>query len=872
MNKTYVKLICLLTLLSGMFCQTSMAQPEGLSKSQYRKYVRISSQAKKRYDNFSYAKGIDTYKKALKAWPTNDTVKLEIAKGYYLTGALDSAEVWYDQVIESSAASSDDSHYLNYAEILTSNGEYQDALGWFEKYRQSHPDEDRVNDRIAGLNELLSFYGDSLRFEIRHEDFNSEGYDFSPTYYQDQLYFVSSRETSGLQFLKPKYDWDQTYFLNAFVVDSAGSANLFTKKLTTSYHEGPAVFYADDTKMIFTRNNVEKGHLRVEDKKLRVQGQRIEESKEGINKLKLFFTEMDDKGGWKIPKELHFNSDEYSTGHPTLSKDEQRLYFASDREGGLGETDIYVCQWRNGVWGEPENLGDKINTEGSEMFPYIDENDVLYFASNGHRGLGGLDIFKVDLKAKDLTPKNMGYPLNSSNDDFGMIVKEEGDYLHGYFSSNRAGGLGLDDIYEFKYLLRMNVPGQVIDIITGQPIANAQAGVSEESLDANVMGVINTDALGIFNYSYKLDDEYFVAATKKDYNRDTMTVRPIEYIGDTISLHIMKNLLISGVVSDKIKGDTLSAVKVLVTNEKTKKKFGLVTKEDGHYSFLADSNTKYSFEYRKHKFFTSRSSVDTGDRQSGVIIHDGEMEELFVGKPIVLDDIHYDLAKWNIRPDAAIELDEFHELLQENPSIIVELSAHTDCRSSDNYNMNLSDKRAKSAAQYLFGKGIPDKRLSGRGYGETKLLNECADGVSCSEDQHQANRRTEFMVTGFLPDQIPQDERDLLWIEPEYVAAGLAKESSVVLVSYGTKGSKIIKGAVEDETGRAVSGAMITLMVEGTNEALHVLSEDDGSFVVKVYPDKSYTLIIEKDGFIEEGEKFKGDEIEKVEFKLARAS
>ena len=852
-----------------------LPKDDTLSIMKLKQYERTKARAAKYYNDYAYSKGITVYKKALEMLPSDDTLKLHIASGYYQVHNLDSADQWYAKVIDKESIIDDDLHYLNYAEVLTTQGRYIEAKKWFQRYANGHPGEKRVNDRLAGLESILEFYKDSIRFEIWHESFNSDTYDFSPSYYEDDILFVSGRETTKTtQFLKPKYKLDKTYFLNLFEVDSALNVNVFEKRIKSSYHEGPVTFYDNDTKVIFTRNNFTKAELRFQHSKLHVQGAKVTESKEGINKLKLFYAEKSANGQWNTPVELWFNSDEYSTGHPTVSKDGNRLYFASDREGGHGETDIYRSIWYSDVWGEPENLGNIINTEGSEMFPFVDENEVLYYASSGHEGLGGLDIFKVDLNRIEAKPENMGYPMNSPYDDFGLIAKDHGTHQSGYFSSNRIGGLGLDDIYAFNFEKQRSLPGKVVDLLTGNPVSEAHVAMINQ--DGDTTGYLQTQADGLFDFKYTWGEDYFANARKPSFSEDDLSFNTSDYAaGDTIILRITKELLIiRGTMTDKLKGDTLDAVRIIVLNESTGYKFGIKTLDDGAYSFIGQPNTKYSFSLKKHKYFSEKNILQTDDRKSGEVIHDGQLEEIVIGKPMKLKDIHFDLAKWNIREDASIELDKFTNQLEDNPSIIVELSTHTDCRGSDPYNLDLSDKRAKSSAKYVIDHGIPNERLVGKGYGETKLLNKCDDGVRCTADEHQVNRRAEFMVTGFLPFTESEEEKSLFWIEPDYITASLLKQANekLVLVDGGKEGQISLSGFVMEENGRPVGNVLISIMEKGINKASQVYSSANGHFELKVKAGKTYRLVAQIDGYLEEGieVEVKDQALEKLNFELVK--
>jgi peptidoglycan-associated lipoprotein len=378
--------------------------------------------------------------------------------------------------------------------------------------------------------------------------------------------------------------------------------------------------------------------------------------------LKLFSAELQNEA-WTNLKELPVNSDEYSCGHPSLSTDEKTLYFVSDMPGGFGGTDVYkISRIKNKDntedWSVPENLGAAINTAGNEMFPYMNRNGIFYFSSDAHNTLGGLDIFSsVYDGAAWSEPKNLNHPINSSKDDFALVLNE--DNKTGYISSNRTE---VDKIYEIRLPdLIFIVKGKVTERASGEPLYDAVVEITDS--ESNKTQVLPVDDKGNYWMKLKAGPEYRIQALMDGY----------------------------------LKPEVIT----ITTAEK---------------------------------------------KQSKVFKVDFELEKMEMEKPIVLENIYYDLDKWKIRKDAAMELDKFVSLLNNNPQIHVELSAHTDARADDGYNIMLSEKRAKAAVQYLIKKGIDPNRLKWRGYGEAVLVNSCGNDVRCPEPEHQQNRRTEFKI------------------------------------------------------------------------------------------------------------------------------
>ncbi|MBI2279332.1 MAG: OmpA family protein [Bacteroidetes bacterium] len=366
-------------------------------------------------------------------------------------------------------------------------------------------------------------------------------------------------------------------------------------------------------------------------------------------------------GKWKNLEEFPYNSDDYSVGHPTLSADEKTLYFVSDMPGSIGGTDLYKSTLENNSWSKPENLGAIVNTKGNEMFPYIHTDDALYFSSDAHNSMGGLDVFITYYTGEVWAqPENLNYPLNSSKDDFGYNISKKSSNT-GFVSSSRVGN-GSDNMYAFdKFPPKFNLYGRA----------------REKGTQKSVQGV-----------------------------------------------------------------------RVEITNAKTGKLINMVSDAKGNFNLKLEPEADYDLYCTKIGCFTRTDKISTvGLKYSQDFYADFEVEPIVIDKPIVLENIYYDFDKWNIRPDAALELDKLVKILVDNPKIDIEMGSHTDSRGNDRYNLILSEKRAMAAVQYLIASGIDKKRLTYKGYGEKKLVNHCANDIVCTRAEHQQNRRTEFKVT-----------------------------------------------------------------------------------------------------------------------------
>ena len=432
--------------------------------------------------------------------------------------------------------------------------------------------------------------------------------------------------------------------------------------------------------------------------------------------------------------------------------------------GGYGGTDLYKSYWRNNEWSTPENLGEKINTDGNELFPYMDKDGVFYFSSTGHPGLGGLDIFRTTFPAIEI--ENLGMPINSNYDDFGVALN--GTAVHGYISSNRRRGLNDDDIYKIELIKTAPYTIKVIDSLSGELIASSKVIVTDSI--TGEYPTIDSSSTGKFTAKLWNNTVYSLNASAFGYYPKVLFQRSNVYTPEMIIPLVRKEkaCIVAGTVTDKDTKLPVEGAHLVIINHQTKDTiYDIRTGKDGKYRYpLLKVNTTYDIDVSKEGYFNKPyTQVQTNDTACSYdlnhpydYLRDFELEQIVVGKAIKIENIYFDLDKYFIRKDAAKELDKIVKLMQENPDIIIELSSHTDCRATFQYNMTLSDNRAKASAAYIVSKGISKNRITGKGYGETKLVNDCAcEGkiVSrvCTDAEHQANRRTEFQVTGFLVDK-----------------------------------------------------------------------------------------------------------------------
>lgn len=654
-----------------------------------KKLTRAKLRAERKYNEFSYPKAVKFYKEVLELQPENQEAILKIADSYHKMNDGEEAVTWYRKALTYGEGNFSTDDKLNFAHSLSLVEEYDASKIWYEKGGKG----DRaqwVDKKVSGLEHLDSFLKDSLAYDITKLNINTEQLDFSPAYYKDGIVFSSSRPSGGL--FKPKYSWDKSLFLDLFYVEDpkrsrAEDAEKLPRNVNTRFHEGPAVFYANDTKSMFTRNNYHKGK----------SGQ----SSDAINKLQIFYTEKKPgkENKWCPAKPFPYNSDEYSVGHPTLSKDGKTLYFASDMPGTLGGADIWKSELVDNKWGTPQNLGSSVNTEEDELFPHIWEDRQLYFASKGHEGLGGLDIFVYDIKSQSRI-KNIGYPINTNKDDFGLIINEAGN--DGYLSSSRKGGKGADDIYSFviyDYDINVNLVDSLTkESLTGEIWVYDDEGVLLDSVEK----APNVVYKGLRGHSYTFK------GSKEKYDDNSMTVTTLDKSLEERSLSY-----------------DLPIYKAPFEPEMVSL---LVVQNNGAYTQLYEGFRTASINELPDStlFEEYKAALEKGEEK--------KLEEIYVVK-----NIYYDFDKYYIREDAAIDLNKVVEVLNVHQDLGIELSSHTDKRGSKVYNDKLARNRANAAARYLVDKGIKANRIKKSGFGEERLFDNCQ---SCTEDAHQSNRRT----------------------------------------------------------------------------------------------------------------------------------
>ncbi len=716
----------------------------------------LQKKADQLYNELSYLTAADYYKNLTKSdQPTEENLR-RLAVCYFKIYDFVNAESAYKNLIDKFNGTTTEADLINYLQCLKYNQKYTAVEEVLKQLEQKRKDNLISKNHAKNRNYLKTLKEDSSSYQVMNvEKLNTQNSEFSPVFFNknNAVLFASNRRNASAR--NKTFAWDDTYFIDMYTSIKKDSLKFepaisMPKAISGLYHDGPASLSADEKTVYMTKSNVVTK---------KVKGVLV-----SVINLKLYIYKKDSTGKLSAPENFPYNSNDYSVGHATVTKDGKRMYFVSDMPGGYGQTDLYVSEFKNGQWEKPENLGQAINTEGREMFPYVHEDGTLFFSTDGRAGLGGLDLyFTVPSMDAYFEPQNLGFPINSNFDDFGFALNS--DLKTGYFSSNRFGGKGKDDIYFFRSkepLMGVTLSGIVFDESDKEKIPGAWVYL----LDHNKLVIDSLKTNDKAEYLFTINDpskQYFVGAKErvKYYDR-LIPVGKLEVGENKKNIGLFPKYKLIDVVTDIKTGQAIEGVKTTFIDKHTQTTKTYLTDANGTFTDIIRNKKpgdvlKFSIVYEKPGYIKVEKDYEIKLDINTVIELSEKLQKMEIGadiaKVIKIEPIYFDLNKWNIRPDAAKELDKIVKVMQENPTMTIELGSHTDCRSSKAYNLSLSDKRAKSSAAYIVSKGIAKNRIVGKGYGESKLINGCAcEGKvvsTCTEEEHQANRRTEFLITKF---------------------------------------------------------------------------------------------------------------------------
>ena len=725
------------------------------------------------FDKESYKKAIERFSKVENK---NLDVLRKLGKSYLNLNNIDSSEHYYKIVAEKTNNSVD---WYNYSHTLYMNNKFDEAENIRSKYANSSMEKraDIFKNNKAHkqlLNKISKVDLVNLSINTKNSDFGAYAIknDSTNTYYTlfTSANVSSFKDIKKSKFIKPDqptYDIFKTQ-LNYPSLEVSSPLSL-SGELSNEYQEGPAIVTKDQKTVYFTRSN----SLDADDDVLYLS-------------LYSVSSGMLDQPDSIVP--FSVNNDHYSVMHPTISNDGKNIFFSSNMPGGYGGLDLYYCEIKgfetkkiNGnlkkvnKLSDPINLGNRINTEGNEVFPYFMNDNILFYSSDGRIGLGGLDIFIAQNYLDTSLTKidNLGKPFNSPKDDFSFFISQ--DIKFGFLSSNRFGGKGDDDIYCFKLNVSISegtddyytmIKGETLEVNSNSVLNNDFLNDADQSfLSQNVFykaKLINKPSNG--KIKFKSDGTFIYTPNNDSVTVDVFTYRILndQYSNDTISVFIKAlDKTVPVAVDDHYvikKGENFSTDSINGTLHNDSDSGG-----DILTTILLDSTLHGEIDFKKDGSFTYipedyyvESDTFTYIVTDGLYYDTAEvtLARLVSGVDIAtiieINPIYFDVNKSNIRDDAAVELLKIVKVMNDYPSMVVELGSHTDCRASKTYNRNLSDRRAKSSASFIKERITKPERIYGKGFGESKLKNKCeCEGsriVPCSEEEHQENRRTEFLI------------------------------------------------------------------------------------------------------------------------------
>ncbi len=745
----------------------------------------------------TYNQAIEMYLRAYE----RDSSNVVCAKLGFCYRELDNPKesvYWYDRVEDVHDLPNEHSYY--YAEVLIGMARYEDAERWYLNYNTNVIKDHRNRRPSSSKYYRDDYYKDSTLYSITNlKDINTKYAEYSTVMYdKNTLVFCSDRpdeDNRGI-FKRKGEELVDLFQMNANLKDTSFSKlKRFHKELKTKHHAGPVIFNKDRSEVIFTRSTFFPGK---------------DEETPGVSKLHLYHAVRNDKGDWDKAVSLPFNDESYSTGHPAMNDDFTIMYFASDMPGGVGATDLYQVSYQDGVWGKPENLGNTINTPQEEMFPTFDRENHIYFSSTGHNSIGGLDIFEANLKEDkhEISVKNMGFPLNSSEDDFGLVWTQRKRY--GFFSSTRADGKGSDDIYFLSsaYVARKaRINGDAFIKNQGELDEKRQRVVCKIVIwdqKTNLpVDTVYTNKFGQFSILLDLGTTYNFVGKKNNARKDLLVnlevenypkhihltlERPlhierdpamydVEFDEDTlladnmptnkphknVTTAVPQNINTKKVVDLLVHSDEtnkpLSNVEVYIFNPAKKKFYRYKTNNSGYVKIPVLSDNQNLYLHRVN-LAPEAVKINTKGLSEGLYVNEEPIKMVslkphnkFTFTTVEKDGsrekkVYFEYNKFALTPDAKKDLDKVVAYLKKHQTLQVELASHTDSRGGNAYNQNLSLKRSKAAVAYIVSKGIDKSRIKATGYGETQLVNKCRNEIECSEQDHQLNRRTEVKITG----------------------------------------------------------------------------------------------------------------------------
>ncbi|WP_366186824.1 OmpA family protein [Flavobacterium ovatum] len=672
-----------------------------------------SDRAKRFFERTYYSEAIPLYESIIKQNNSLEVLR-NLADCYYYTNDYTNAQSHYRMLLSQFGKEVGEEYYFRYAQTLKASGNYDEANKIMSYYWNSQNDKAALSSLEKGIKQLENISAIGNRYEIKNLAINTDKSEFGAVLLGQNLIY-SGVQKSNL--FDKKYKWNNEGYLDLMTISLSNAnkkdsiAKSFSKEINTSLHESNAVFTKDEKTVYFTRNNYKDG--------------KRGKNKDKVSNLQIFRAEL--VGGiWTNVKSLPFNGDDYSVEHPALSPDEKTLYFASDMPGTLGSFDIFSVQILGADYDTPKNLGSEINTSRKEQFPFVSNDNKLYYSSNGLPGYGSLDVFVSQIsKSGFSSPVNAGLPVNSGYDDFCFNI--DSNTQQGYFSSNRKNGKGSDDIYELKEMKPLIVEdctqyiaGIISDFDTKLPLSQAVA-ILQNADKVELEKVITTED-GAFRFTVPCEASYVVLASKEGFTSNYRTLKLNK--------------------ERKKENDASMTLRSLET----------IKKEDQAIIAEKQAQAKARLERQKRdkevaeKRAVQEAEVKKKEKVATIIATEKDIVKEKDRLVIKTDPIYFDYDLWYIRKESKPILNRVVELMKKYPEMVVEIGSHTDNRGNDKYNFNLSTNRANSTRDYFLQQGIDKSKIVAKGYGETVQIIKCEPEASCLEEQHELNRRSEFVI------------------------------------------------------------------------------------------------------------------------------
>lgn len=598
------------------------------------------------YEQNAFVDAIPVYKKVLSK-QKNSFAMIRLADCLRQNNNTVEAEQWYKKVMNIRQQRPIDKLY--YAQVLMTNGKYAEAKTWLEIYSHYTRGDYRLQKLIQSCDSVSMFFKDTNRFQIELLKFNvPSASNFAPAFYRSGIVFSTDMENKDNKNLRNPWNgrnYTDIYYSKKTERGHWLDPELLRGDVNGSYNDGPVSFNKEGTIMYLTRNNyaMETGML--------------VKNKKNFNVLKVYKSTIEGNG-WKVNGEMSFCSDDYSVGHAVVNSSGNSIFFTSDMPWGYGGTDLYVVNWVNGRWSNPQNLGVNINSPGNEMFPFVQNDSVLYFSSDGNYGLGGLDIYQSFYDGTTWSePVNLGYPVNSSYDDAGFII-DSLDQI-GYFSSNRSGGI--DKVFSFeKALPTLSISGIVYNANNSRPVDGVRLFLKSKT-DAEIMQI---------------------------------------------------------------------------------------TKQDGRFYFPLSVNRIYSLSAVNDDFYTGTLEINTfNKKESQGMVQNFNLDPVVLNKSVIWREIGFGKKEWDLQVPARQGLDKLVKIMALNQGLQIELASYTDSRGQEADNLDLTQRRADVCMSYLISKGIAGSRIHAKGFGESRLINNCGNGILCLDEEHAENNRIEIKIT-----------------------------------------------------------------------------------------------------------------------------